>query len=494
MSGAGDQREMPYLRSLLEHAELDPGRYNVPAHRGGPRAPRALVDALGERALALDIPPLVWGIDDGPRPTPFEQAQLLAAEAWGAQRTWFLLNGASQANHVASLALAQRGRHVLMQRNVHSSAIDGLTLSGLEPRFVLPEVDEAMGIAHCLLPETLDAALREDADVSGVIVVSPTYYGMAADVEGLVAVAHRHGVPIVVDQAWGAHFAFHDELPLDALAAGADLVISSTHKLLGSLTQSAMLHLGPDSMLDQETVDRAVTMLDSTSPNALLGASLDAARQRAAVDGRELIGATLRALERIRADVQALPGVDVLDERLVGRMGIAAIDPFRMAIDVSGTGRSGIELQPLLRTTRGVFVELASAHALVAIFSIGDEEGDGERLVAALRDALEASEGAPATRALLAPRYGPLAISPRATFLARHEHVPLEQASGRICAESLAVYPPGIPNVLAGEELTPAIVAFLAASVASGSMVRGASDRSLRTLRVVVTDDDTRAE
>ena len=209
-----DQSRAPYLEALRAHAALDPERLYVPGHKGGAAADPELREAIGEKALALDIPALTPGIDVGPPdPTPFQEAQRLAAEAWGAERTWFLGNGASQANHVALLALAHAGDRVVVQRNAHSSTVDGCILAGLTPRFVSPEVDPDRGIAHCLAPETLDRALTETPDAVGATAVSPTYFGAVADVAALAEVAHSHGVPLVVDEAWGAHLTFHPTCP-----------------------------------------------------------------------------------------------------------------------------------------------------------------------------------------------------------------------------------------------------------------------------------------
>src|SRR3954465_1332052 len=256
------QAEAPYFDALRAYAAREPGRFHVPGHKGGPGSDPELREALGQ-ALAIDIPALMPGIDAGPEPTPFQQAQRLAAEAWGAKRSWFLINGASQGNHVACLALAHMGPDVVVQRNVHSSTIDGAVLAGLRPTFVAPELDPELLIAHCLTPESLDAALEATPGAVAAQVVSPTYFGAVADVAGLAEVAHARGLPLVVDEAWGAHLAFHPDLPEHALAAGADLVVSSTHKIVGSLTQSAMVHLGRESegRLDQNVVDRAVTLV-----------------------------------------------------------------------------------------------------------------------------------------------------------------------------------------------------------------------------------------
>jgi lysine decarboxylase len=464
---------------------------HVPGHKGGAGADARLVEAVGREALALDIPALMWGIDVGLEPTPFEEAQRLAAEAWGARRTWFLVNGASQGNHVALMTLAHLGEDVVVQRNAHSSTIDALVLSGLRPAFVAPELDPELHIAHCMTPEALDRALAERPSAVGATVVSPTYFGAVADVAALAEVAHARGVPLIVDEAWGAHFAFHDDLPTHALALGADLVVASIHKIVGSLTQSAMVHLGHGTLLDEDVVDRCVTVLESTSPNALLSASLDSARRAAAVDGPVLLGETLRGLAATREAVREVPGLDVLDSRLAGQPGVFAYDPLRLSIDVRGTRTSGYELARLIRERDDVHVELAGENVLVAVFGMGEGvEAAGERLVAALGravDALRAEERDPDEESFAPPPpWGELVMTPRAAFLGPQEVVPVEEAVGRVAAESLAAYPPGIPNVLPGERLTAETLEYIQQALDHGGSLRGASDRALKTLRVAL--------
>src|SRR3954464_3908656 len=298
-SRAGSE-DAPHLEALLEYARRNPGRFHVPGHKGGPAADPGMLEAFGSAALAADIPALMQGIDVGAEPTPFQRAQELAAEAWGAKRTWFLINGASQGNHVTCISLAQMGTDFVVQRNVHSSTIDGLVISGLRPTFVAPELDPELLIAHCLTPEALDDALRGTPGAVAAQAVSPTYFGAVADVAGLAEVAHSHGVPLVGDEAWGAHLAFHDDLPEHGLALGADLVISSVHKVVGSLTQSAIIHLGQGDRIDELVLDRCVPLVESTSPGPLLGGSLDAARRHAAADGHSLLDETLAALVEAR--------------------------------------------------------------------------------------------------------------------------------------------------------------------------------------------------
>jgi arginine decarboxylase len=486
------QPSAPYLDALRAYAGRDPGRFHVPGHKGGAAADPLMTEAFGEQALRMDIPALTQGIDAGPTPTPFQQAQELAADAWGARRTWFLVNGASQGNHAACLTLAHRGERVVVQRNVHSSTIDGFVISGLRPSFVAPALDPELGIAHCLTPESLDDALAATPGAVGAMIVSPTYFGAVADVESLSAVAHRHGVPLVVDEAWGAHLAFSRSLPEHALAAGADLVVSSTHKIIGSFTQSAMLHLGRDSggRLDEHVVDRAVTLVESTSPNSLLCGSLDAARRFAAVQGPELLEETLRALANARQAIRQVAGLDVLDERIAGRPGVHGYDPLRLAVDVRGTGASGYHVARLMHEHDDVNLELAGETVIVAVFGMGETATrNAARLVDALEHAvgrLGATEREAGRSFAPPPPWGPLEMTPREAFLGAQEVVPVDQAVGRIAAESLAAYPPGVPNVLPGERLTAETWEYIQAMLAHGGSLRGASDRSLRTARVAV--------
>jgi arginine decarboxylase len=486
------QDHAPYLDALRAYADREAGRFHVPGHKGGAGADPGLVEAIGARALEMDIPALIEGIDAGPEPTPFQQAQALAAEAWGARRTWFMTGGASQCNHVLCMALAHGGREVVVQRNCHSSTVDGLVLSGLRPTFVAPELDPELRIAHCVTPDALERALADTPDAIAALVVSPTYFGAVADVAGLADAAHAHGVPLVVDEAWGAHLAFSDELPAHALSLGADLVVSSTHKVVGSLTQSAMLHVGRGSAqrIDEAVIDRCVTLVESTSPSSLLAGSLDAARRHAATDGPALLSETLAALRETREAIRAIAGLDVLDERLAGAPGVHGWDPLRLAIDVRGTGLTGYELDPALRRIDDIHLELFGENVIVALFGMGERASPrGTRLVVALEKAFDELGREPDRDTepfAPPPPWGELAMSPREAFLGPQEVVPAAEAVGRVAAESLAAYPPGVPNVLPGERLTAPTLEYIQAALDHGGALRGASDRKLRTLRVVI--------
>lgn len=485
-----DQDRTPYVDALLEYAQSDPGRFNVPGHQGGIGADEALHLLVGQTGLTDDIPALIEGIDVG-EGNAFQEAQRLAADAWGAGRTWFLVNGASQGNQAMCLAVAHRGPEIVIQRNVHSSVIDGMIMAGLKPTFAAPEIDPELGIAHCLTPDALADALDRCPGASAAVIVSPTYFGATADVAALAEVAHSRGVPLVADEAWGAHLHFHPGLPRDALDSGADLVISSTHKIVGSLTQSAMLHLGRGSLFEPEVIDRCVSMTESTSPNSLLCGSLDAARRQAAISGEQLLGETIEVLRETRAELRTIDGIDVLDHSLLDNESVVGWDPLRLTIDVRGTGSTGYRIARMAREMANVNLELASDTVAVAVFGMGTgTAARARRLVDGLLTALEHLRSTPPASKpefALPPPWGPTAMTPRDAFLASHDVVSFQGAEGRISAEPLATYPPGIPNVLPGEVLTQETLDFIADSINHGGYVRGAADRELTTLRVVAS-------
>ncbi len=487
------QPTTPYLEAVIAYGFRGSTRFHVPGHKGGPGADPALQTALGVRALQLDVPQDIEGIDVGPSPTPYERAEQLAADAYGAQCTWFLTNGASQGNHALCLALAGPGQRVVLQRNSHASLIDGLVLSGGRATFVAPEYDPELGMAHGVTPAALERALRLAPDAGAAFIVSPTYYGMAADVEGCAEVAQRAGVPLVVDNAWGAHFGFHPSLPASPLQLGADAMVASTHKIVGSLTQSAMLLVARTGRVDAGAIGRAVRLVRSTSPSSLLILSLDAARRQLAIHGEALLERTIETAALARAAIDAVPGCSVVGEAFVGRPGIAGWDPLRIVVDVRGTGCTGYELAAALRSSYDIFIELATHATLVLVLGLGQPVEPLERL---------AHDFAETVRRMTRPGEAPVLarppasleqgteIPPREAFLGDSEAVAVDQAVGRISCESIAGYPPGVPALLPGERVTAEVVAYLRELTAAGARLHGAADSTFATVRVLVARPD----
>jgi arginine decarboxylase len=484
-----EQPTAPYLDAVIAYGFRGSTRFHVPGHKGGAGADPGLRTALGDRALLLDVPQDIEGIDVGPSPTPYERAELLAADAYGAGRTWFLTNGATQGNHALCLALAPPGERVVIQRNSHASVIDGLVLSGGSTTFVSPEYHDELGMALCITPESLERALAAAPGARAAFIVSPTYYGLAVDVEGCVEVARAAGVALVVDGAWGAHFGFHPRLPESPLALGADAVLASTHKIVGSLTQSAMLHVADGGLIDVDAVARAVRLVRSTSPSSLLMASLDAARRQLAVHGNALLEHTLASAENAGRAIDAIPGCEVVGGALVGAPGVAGWDPLRIVVDVRGTGCTGYEVAAALRASYDTYTELATHATLVFVLGLGPEIEPLERLAHDLHETVRriARPGEqkviPRTP-VAADNHTP--VTPRDAFLGAGESVPVDDAIGRISCEAIAGYPPGVPTLLPGERVTAEVVAYLRELTGAGARLHGASDPTFATVRVLV--------
>jgi arginine/lysine/ornithine decarboxylase len=366
--------------------------------------------------------------------------------------------------------------------------IDGLVLSGGLPTWVPPEYEPELGMAHGVTPHSLKAALDATPDARAAFIVSPTYYGMAADVEGCAEVAHAAGVPLVVDQSWGPHFGFHHALPPSALHLGADAVLTSTHKVAGSLTQSAMLHVGHGERIDAGAVARAVRLVRSTSPSSLLLASLDGARRQLALHGEQLLHETLQAIAACREKLASIPGIALVDSGFVGHPGVAGYDPLRIVVDVRETGRTGHEIAEALRRSYDANPELATQATIVFVVGLGERRKTLIRLAGDIEEVVKRLRREGSTTAIVRPPatlHNEIAVAPRDAFLGEADEVAVDDAVGRISCESIASYPPGIPALLPGERISAEAVAYLRELVASGARLHGASDPRFERIHVL---------
>ena len=484
-----DQPTAPYLDAVVAYGFRGATRFHVPGHKAGNGADLGVRTALGWQTHRLDIPQDIHGVDLGPSPTPYERAEQLAAEAYGAARSWFLTNGATQGNHALCLALAPLGARVVVQRNAHASVIDGLVLSGGLPSWVAPEYEPVLGMAHGVTPEALRAALAATPDARAAFIVSPTYYGMAADVAGCAEVAHAAGVPLVVDQSWGPHLGFHKDLPPSALAVGADAMLTSVHKIAGSLTQSALLHVSDSGRVDPDAVARTLRLMRSTSPSSLLMLSLDGARRQLVLHGEALLGATIAASRRTAAAIDQIPGCRVVGDEEVGRPGVAGRDPLRIVIGVRGTGATGYEMAAALRSNFDTQVELATQATIVLVLGIDEVPRELERFIHDLSYIAERMERPGATEEVTLASgtfENEVVVGPREAFLGASEAIAVDDAVGRVSAEAIAGYPPGIPVLLPGERITEEVIEYLRSLQAVGARLHGASDPAFRTIHALV--------
>jgi len=493
MTDDRDQAEAPLVEALRAYRERRTAAFHTPGHKLGVGAPPDLVEALGARLLSADMG-IANGLDDTQESGGLlHAAEALAAAAWGADRAFFVPNGSSGGLQSLVLAAAGPGEKLIVPRNAHKSLLAGLILSGAWPVFVEPTVDETWQIPVNVPLERFAAAIAAHPDARAVFVTSPSYNGFCADVAGLAAVAHEAGLSLVVDQAWGAHLPFSPALPADAMAAGADAAVTSVHKLLSGLSQASIV-LARGERLDGDRLRTMVTMLRTTSPLVPIYLSIDAARRQMVAHGEALWGEALRLADATRDRLAAIPGIAVLRAEAARQPGSVDFDPVRITLSAAAAGLSGYELERRLRAGQAVAVEAADPRNVVVNVTFGDTPASIDRLVAAcaavVAEAAAAADTASAGRhpaSEAAPCYGRQLSSPREAFFAAAEALPLAACVGRVSAEMVVPYPPGIPVLGPGEEVTAETAAYLVRAARRGVLIHGPRDTSLATLRVVAS-------
>jgi arginine decarboxylase len=465
-----DQRETPLAdaaAAYLRDARIAP--FTTPGHKRSPH--------LADELLRLDLP-LSSGADDlHLRADVLGRAERLAAALWDAELCRFCVNGSTQGNEALALALGRPGDRVVVSRSLHKSVLAGLVLSGLDPIWVRPDVDPATGLGRALPPDRVAAALDAAPGAVGVFLVEPSFVGVLSDLGTIARLCHERGVPVVVDQAWGAHLGFHPGLPPHALASGADAFVASAHKTLPSFTQGAYL-LARGYLLDLARLEESFELLHTTSPSAAMLASLDRSRQILAVRGEELLAETLRLAALVRERLAAVEGLVVVDSD----------DPTKLALALPRTGADGLEVEADL-FAEGIRLELANRDTLVPLLTMGDSEAGVERLADALVRSLERRRGEPRPPGGASAVWSiepTAALTPREAFFAPRETVAAEEAVGRVAAETVAPYPPGIPAIAPGEVVTREVVEALREAATAGTRLAYCADPQLATLQVVV--------
>ena len=477
----------PLAEAVLRYAGLGVAPFHTPGHKGGRGAHPMLRCFFTEEGLRADVS-LSAELDDLHEPTGcIRAAETLAAEAYGADAAYFMVNGTTGAIHTMLMAALAPGDVLLVPRNVHRSIVGAMILADGRPIYMQPETDTRLGIAMGVSLAAVERAVQEHPEARAALLVYPTYYGVATELERIADFLHAHDMLLLTDAAHGAHFAFSEELPPSAMAAGADLSAESTHKLLGSLTQSSML-LARGGRVPMERIRAASGIMQSTSPNEILLASLDLARAQMAGEGRERFAVAIRAAHELRRRINEIEGLWAFGAEYMGAEGMAALDPLKITVQVTGLGLTGFAAEAELRQ-RNIACELADARNVLLLLSYADGARESERVYAALRDM--AATCAPMCTSLGAaafislPPIPEIGMEPRAAYFAPRECVCVESAEGRIAAETIVFYPPGIPVLAAGDVIDGATLAYLRAMKAIGARVVGAADASLRTLLVI---------
>jgi arginine decarboxylase len=483
-----DHFRTPVLDALEEYRKRGDVSFTPPGHKQGRGVDPRVLDVLGRGMFEADVLTLN-GLDDRRQSQGvLTQAQELMADAVGAEHAFFSTCGSSLSVKAAMLAVAGPGEALLVSRNAHKSVIAGLVVAGIEPVWVHPHFDEELHLAHPPEPEDVRAALEEHPDARGMLLITPTDWGTCADIEGVAAVCHAADVPLIVDEAWGAHLPFHPELPAWGMDAGADLVVTSVHKMGGALEQSSVFHL-QGGRCDPAVLSQRADLLGTTSASTLVYASLDGWRRQMVEQGRDLLDVALARAERVRAAVGELPGLRVLGREMVRPGAAFDLDPLRIVCDVRELGISGFQAVEYLRASCHVDVGTVDSLRFEAQLSVADDDETEKVLLEAVQRLVD-EHGAlgepppvhlPASCALELESV----MTPRDAFFARVEQVPAAQAVGRLAAEIVSPYPPGVPVLVPGERITDEVLDYLRSGVAAGMLIPDAADPSMETVRVV---------
>ena len=480
------QYETPLFSGLLAHAKKNPIQFHIPGHKKGVGADPEFREFIGENALSIDLINIA-PLDDLHQPKGIiKQAQDLAAEAFGADRTFFSVQGTSGAIMTMVMAVCGPGDKIIVPRNVHKSVMSAIIFSGATPIFIHPEIDTNLGISHGMTTESVAKALKAHPDAKGVLVINPTYFGISADLKAIVEVAHSYNVPVLVDEAHGVHIHFHDELPLSAMQAGADLAATSVHKLGGSMTQSSILNM-KGNLVSPKRVQTILSMLTTTSTSYLLLASLDVARKRLATEGKSLVEKSIILAQSIRKRINEIEHLYCVGEEILESDAAHGYDPTKLIISVKDLGISGSDVEVWLREKYNIEVEMSDLYNILCIITPGDTEYEGDMLVKALTElSAERHEKTEKRKAqVMLPEIPLLALSPRDAFYAETELVPFDESEGRIIAEFIMVYPPGIPIFIPGEIITKENLLYIKTNMEAGLPVQGPEDYDFKYLRVI---------
>ncbi|MEO3759574.1 ornithine decarboxylase [Mycobacterium sp. B14F4] len=485
-----DQSEAPLLDALVDYRKRHRYGFTPPGHRQGRGVDDRVLTVLGHQPFADDVL-ASGGLDDRRTGNNYlKHAEDLMADAVGADVAWFSTCGSSLSVKAAMMAVAGGDGGLLVPRDSHKSIVAGLIFSGVQPRWVTPRWDADRHFSHPPSPDDYRAVWDEYPDAAGALVVSPSPYGTCADLAAVAEVCHERGKPLIVDEAWGAHLPFHEDLPTWAMDAGADVCVVSVHKMGAGFEQGSVFHLQGD-LVDQDRLSACADLLMTTSPNVLVYSAIDGWRRQMVEQGRELLGNALGLVEELRYDIGLIPDVEVMDDELLGAEASHDLDRMQILMDVSATGTSGYQAHDWLREHKQVDVGMSDHRRILATMSFADDKASAERLLDALwawRKAANDFDSPPQVR-LPDPAEIQLETAqlPRDAFFADVEAAPVEKASGRVCAEQITPYPPGIPAVVPGEILNDAVLDYLRSALNAGMNIPDAADTSLKTIRVVAT-------
>lgn len=457
--------------------------FDVPGHKRGRGNPE-LVDLLGQQCVGLDVNSQKC-LDNLCHPVSvIREAEELAADAFHATYAFLMVGGTTASVQAMVLSTCKHGDKIILPRNVHRSVINALVLNGAIPVYVNPDVNEKLGIALGMKVEQVECAIRENPDAVAILVNNPTYYGICSNIKKIAELAHKNGMLLLADEAHGTHFYFGENLPMSAMAAGADLAAVSMHKSGGSLTQSSFLLVG-GNLVSPGYVRQIINLTQTTSGSYLLLASLDISRKNLALHGKEAFQRVVALAEYARTEINAMGGYYAYSSEMINGNSIYDFDKTKLTVNTLGIGLAGIEVYDILRDEYDIQVELGDIANILAYISIGDREREIERLVSALMEIQRKyrKDGSNMfSQEYIDPK---VAVSPQKAFYAPKEAKPLLETEGRICSEFVMCYPPGIPILAPGEQITKEILDYIVYAKEKGCSLTGPEDAGIRKLNVL---------
>jgi len=456
-----NQQKTPLFTALVDYAKSDVIPFDVPGHKRG-HVSNKFNDALGKYSMKLDVnSSKKLDLLGNPHGVILESEKLLA-EAYSADHAFMLVNGSTSGVQYMIMTACTSGSKIILPRNVHKSAINGLILSGALPVFIQPEVNEEWGIANGVSFQSIKRAILDNLDAKAIFLINPTYFGAVSDLKSIIAFAHKHNMVVLVDEAHGSHFPFHPSFPHEAMILGADMSTISMHKTGGSLTQSSVLLLN-ERTITRSQVRSTISLFQTTSASYLLMASIDVARQQLVTQGKPFFGKLLQLVSLIKDRIRNMPGLDVLSYENIDGIGIYDVDELKIVVRVNDLGLSGFEVYDMLCEEYHIQVELAETNVILAVVSVGDDVNSLELLVNALQDISSKYYGQKekllikAVDVLVKPE---LLISPKDAYYSQKKSISIDDAKGEICGESIMIYPPGIPLLIPGEKITQEIINY----------------------------------
>ena len=477
-----DQGRAPVYEALNRFRQMRVVPFDVPGHKHGRGNPE-LAEFLGEKCVSIDVNSMK-PLDNLCHPiSVIKEAQMLAAQAFGAANAFFMVGGTTSSVQTMVLSTCKRGDKIILPRNVHQSVINALVLCGAVPVYVNPEVDHSLGIALGMKREQVAKAIKENPDAVAVLVNNPTYYGICSDIKAIVKMAHEAGMYALADEAHGTHFYFGPGMPVSAMKAGADMAAVSMHKSGGSLTQSSLLLAG--ERMNPDYIRQIINLTQTTSGSYLLMSSLDISRRNLALRGKEVFAKVIAMADYAREEINAIGGYYAYGRELVNGDSIFDFDPTKLSVHTRNIGLAGIEVYDLLRDEYDIQIEFGDIGNILAYLSIGDRMQELERLVSALAEIRRLYQKDPT--GLLSSEYidPEVVASPQEAFYANKRSVPLRESVGLVCSEFVMCYPPGIPILAPGEKITADIIAYIEYAKEKGCSLTGPRDPEVNNLNVL---------